>query len=161
MNRVWIGLGGNVGDVAKTLAAAQQALTEVAQGPLLSSPLYRSAPWGDVAQACFVNQVIGMIPRLGPEATLSALQEIERAHGRDRERETRWGPRTLDLDLLCWPGITRETARLRLPHPRLAERRFVLAPWASVAPDLVPYGLEHTVAALLAVCSDASWVRRL
>jgi 2-amino-4-hydroxy-6-hydroxymethyldihydropteridine diphosphokinase len=156
--RVWIGLGGNVGDVAATLAAARAALAVLSTAPIVASPLYESAPWGVAGQANFFNQVAGLRPALGPRETLRALQAVEAALG--RVRRERWGPRTIDLDLLCWPGLTLDAPDLTLPHPRLAERRFVLAPWADVAPDLVVPGLGRTVAALLADCSDASWVRR-
>lgn len=157
---IWLGLGGNVGDVVSTLASARADLAAQSPTPLVISPCYTSAPWGGVPQGAYVNQVVGMTFSGAPEALLTTLQNIERAHGRDRERETRWGPRTLDLDLLSWPGHTCETPRLTLPHPRLAERRFVLRPWADVAPEVVPFGLDRTVAELLASCADSGWVRR-
>ncbi|MEZ4468350.1 MAG: 2-amino-4-hydroxy-6-hydroxymethyldihydropteridine diphosphokinase [bacterium] len=99
--------------------------------------------------------MVGLTPRLGPDETLARLLEIERAHGRSRGE--RWGPRTLDLDILSWPGVVSASARLTLPHPRLAERRFVLAPWAAVAPGL-RVG-EQTVAGLLADCPDGGGLR--
>ncbi len=156
--RAWIGLGGNEGEVEATLAAARAALQVLSTAPLAVSPLYESAPWGVEGQANFLNQVVGLAPALGPWETLRALQAIEAALG--RVRRVRWGPRTIDLDVLCWPGSTLDAPALTLPHPHLAARRFVLAPFADVAPDLVVPGLGRTVAALLAGCSDASWVRR-
>jgi 2-amino-4-hydroxy-6-hydroxymethyldihydropteridine diphosphokinase len=156
--RAWIGLGGNEGDVAATLSAARAALTVLSTAPPVASPLYESAPWGVAGQANFLNQIVGLAPALGPWETLRALQAVEAALG--RVRRERWGPRTIDLDLLCWPGRTTADPALTLPHPRIAARRFVLAPWADVAPDLVVPGLGRTVADLLAACSDASWVRR-
>lgn len=156
--RAWIGLGGNVGAVEATLASARRRLEALSAAPLVASPIYETAPWGEARQPPYLNQVVGIVPRMGPLETLRALQAIEADHGRVRGR--RWGPRPLDLDLLCWPRTTIDTPALVLPHPRLAERRFVLAPWNDVAPDLVVPGLGRTVAELLADCPDASWVRR-
>ena len=83
------------------------------------------------------------MPTMSPMETLEVLQRIEEKHGRIRGEK--WGPRTLDLDLLSWPGETIEHERLTLPHPRIAERGFVLIPWATIAPDLVPFGMENSV----------------
>jgi len=151
-------MGGNIGDVSQRLASARTALDALAEGGLTQSPMYETAPWGLTTQATFLNQVVGFVPRSSPEATLLGLQAIERAHG--RKREIKWGPRTLDLDLLCWPDRVVDTVDLVLPHPGLSARRFVLEPWAEVAPDLVPAGLDRTVRALLAGCTDSGWVRR-
>lgn len=157
---VWVGLGGNRGDVRATLAGARAALAARSAGPLVASPIYASAPWGDGDQPIFFNQVVGMAPTGAPRELLDALQAMEARFGRERARERRWGPRTLDLDLLCWPGVVADAPALTLPHPRLAQRRFVLAPWFELAPALVPFGLEAAVGALLADCADGGWVRR-
>ncbi len=157
---VWVGLGGNAGDALARFAAARVALGALGRGALVESPVYRSAPWGDPAQPFFHNQVVGLAPTQDPECLLDALQDLETAAGRCRAQERPWGPRPLDLDILSWPGVTRADARLTLPHPRLAHRRFVLAPWWHVAPGLVPSGLDRTVEALLADCPDSCWVRR-
>ncbi|MCA9558375.1 MAG: 2-amino-4-hydroxy-6-hydroxymethyldihydropteridine diphosphokinase [Myxococcales bacterium] len=157
---VWVGLGGNRGDVRATLAGARAALAAWSDGPLEASPIYASAPWGDGDQPIFFNQVVGLAPTVAPSALLAALQAMEARFGRDRATERRWGPRTLDLDLLCWPGVRSADPTLILPHPRMAQRRFVLAPLFEVAPGLVPFGLDATVAALLADCPDGGWVRR-
>lgn len=158
MEIAWIGLGGNVGDVQGTLASARRALAALAEGPLRASPIYETEAWGYGADQPHLNQVVGLCPRLDAHATLSALKAIERAHGRFSAGA--WGPRTLDLDLLTWPGLVIETPALTLPHPWLHLRRFVLAPWADVAPDLVVPVHGATVAELLAVCPDHAWVRR-
>ena len=154
----WIGMGGNIGDVAQRLASARVALAELVEGPLTQSPIYETAAWGLTSQPTFLNQVVGFVPKHPPEVILGGLQAIERTHG--RKREMKWGPRTLDLDLLCWPDVVVETTDLVLPHPGLSARRFVLEPWANVAPDLIPPGLVRTVSELLAACTDSGWVRR-
>jgi 2-amino-4-hydroxy-6-hydroxymethyldihydropteridine diphosphokinase len=157
---VWVGLGGNRGDVRATLAGARAALAAASSGPFSASPIYASAPWGEGDQPIFYNQVVGLAPTGSPRALLAALQAMEARFGRDRATERRWGPRTLDLDLLSWPGVHSADPFLTLPHPRMAQRRFVLAPLFEVAPALVPFGLEASVGALLADCPDGGWVRR-
>jgi 2-amino-4-hydroxy-6-hydroxymethyldihydropteridine diphosphokinase len=97
---------------------------------------YRTPAWGVTDQADFINAVAELATTLSPLDVLAALQATERAHGRDRAREQRWGPRTLDLDLLAMEGVLIDTPALQLPHPRFAERAFVLVPWAEIAPEL-------------------------
>ncbi|MBU0551704.1 2-amino-4-hydroxy-6-hydroxymethyldihydropteridine diphosphokinase [Myxococcota bacterium] len=154
--RVWIGLGGNVGDVAGHLAAARVGLAALAEGALTCSALYETAPWGPIPQPPFINQVVGLDTQLDPPRLLEALLAIEA--GRGRTREIRWGQRTLDMDILAWRGLRWRAPSLIIPHPRLEARRFVLAPWAEVAADFTFGG--RSVAARLAACPDASWARR-
>ena len=158
--RIWIGLGANLGDRSASLRIARAALEELADEDLIASPIYETEPWGLADQPPFVNQVVGLTAGLGPHALLARLHGIEREAGRLRSGP-RWGPRSLDLDLLCWPGLVLSEPDLVLPHPRLAERRFVLAPLADVAPDLSVPGLAATVSELLARCPDRCEVRRL
>lgn len=140
--RAWIGLGGNLGEVAATFTAA---LRELEAGPdlrlLQVSRLYRTPPWGVLAQPDFLNAVAAFDTRWPPQALLDRLHAVERAHGRDRATESRWGPRPLDLDLLAIEDEVVDTPMLRLPHPRITERAFVLVPWAEIAPDLELPGL--------------------
>ncbi len=134
--RAWIGLGGNLGDVGRTFDSALAALEALAGLQLFAvSRRYRTPAWGVAAQPDFTNAVAELQTVLAPHALLQALHEIERQHGRDRARESRWGPRTLDLDLLAIEGVVLDTATLQLPHPRLAQRAFVLVPWAEICPD--------------------------
>ncbi|MBS7458711.1 2-amino-4-hydroxy-6-hydroxymethyldihydropteridine diphosphokinase [Coralloluteibacterium stylophorae] len=149
--RAFIGLGGNLGDVAATFEAALARL-EARPGcrVALRSRNYRTPPWGEPGQPDFLNAVAALETLLAPAALLDALLEIERAHGRDRSREVpRWGPRTLDLDLLVHGDVVCDTPALTLPHPRLHERAFVLVPLAEIAPDLDVPGYGR-VARLLA-----------
>ena len=150
----WIGLGGNLGDVRATLAAARSALARRSTRPVLASGLYGSAPWGGQANPGpdYVNQVVGLWTLDSPETLLAALLAIETSLG--RVRAERWGPRTLDLDLLAMGDETRATPSLTLPHPRLSQRRFVLLPWATLAPDFRVPGFDSTLAGLLAACPD-------
>ena len=125
----FIGLGGNVGDAAATLRSAIDALGALPGTQLVAtSRLYRTAPVGGIEQADFINGVAQLATTLAPQDLLQGLFAIERAHGRDRDIEQRWGPRTLDLDLLLYGDVVLDTPRLTLPHPRLHRRAFVLEP---------------------------------
>ena len=99
-----------------------------------ASPIYRSDPVGVTDQPPFLNAVAALDTELDPDALLDVLLDIEAAHG--RVREVRWGPRTLDLDLIWFEDVARDDARLTLPHPRAHEREFVLRPLCDIAPDL-------------------------
>jgi 2-amino-4-hydroxy-6-hydroxymethyldihydropteridine diphosphokinase len=135
----YVGLGANVGDAAATLRRAAGELVGLATRVRLSS-LWRSAPVGPVRdQPWFVNAVAELAgPRLEPLELLGALQALERRAGRDRAAEVRLGPRPLDLDLLLHGARVLGDGPLLLPHPRLAERAFALAPLVELAgPDLV------------------------
>ena len=133
---VVVGLGGNVGTEAAIIARfghAREALR--ALGVVRSAPLYRSAPIGP-AQPAFLNTAVCVAYADGQPAELIAtLLEIERVLGRTREREARWGPRAIDLDVLVWGERIVATAELCVPHPRLAERKFALAPLVELVGD--------------------------
>ncbi|WP_063570398.1 2-amino-4-hydroxy-6-hydroxymethyldihydropteridine diphosphokinase [Luteibacter rhizovicinus] len=133
MVRALIGLGGNLGEVRERLDAAIAAL-DVLPGVAVAarSRFYRTAPWGPVAQPDFINAAIAVETSLPALELLDALLATERAFGRIRDGE-RWGPRTLDLDLLAYGDDVIDNERLSVPHPRIAERAFVLMPLADIA----------------------------
>ena len=147
-----IALGGNVGDVR---AAFQKAITNICgmtQAALLArSSDYATPPWGDESQARFINACIEIETALDPHALLFTLHRIEKKFGRDRTRETRWGPRSLDLDLIAYDDVSIQKPELTLPHPRLFERAFVLVPLLEIAPDCLIAG--RSVRAALAELS--------
>ena len=139
--RAFIGLGSNLDDPAAQITRALGELDSIPASRLLQrSSLYRSAPWGVVDQPAFVNAVAEVETGLSPRALLQALLSIEQAHGRDRGGE-RWGPRTLDLDLLAYAGLCIDEPGLVVPHPHLAQRAFVLMPMAEIAADFVIAGV--------------------
>lgn len=147
--RAFIGLGGNVGDAPATLQSALAALSALPQTRLLqASGLYRTAPVGGIEQADFCNAVAALDTGLAAAELLQALFAIERAHGRDRSRELRWGPRTLDLDLLLYGDEVIDVDGLIVPHPRMAERRFVLEPLLEIAPQIRIPGIGPAADAL-------------
>jgi 2-amino-4-hydroxy-6-hydroxymethyldihydropteridine diphosphokinase len=96
---------------------------------------YATPPWGEENQPPFINACIEIDTALEPHALLHTMQDVEREHGRDRALEKRWGPRTLDLDLLAYDDLALDASGLTLPHPRLFERAFVLVPLSEIAPD--------------------------
>ena len=136
MARVLIALGGNVGDVRATFRKAIANICGMTQAALIArSSDYATPPWGEEKQARFVNACIEIDTALDPHALLFTLHKIEKKFGRDRSRETRWGPRTLDLDLIAYDDVKLDKPELTLPHPRLFERAFVLVPLAEIVPD--------------------------
>lgn len=133
--RVFVALGSNLGDREAVLAAALGRLADLAAGRTVrSSHIYETLPWGIADQPPFLNSVASFETCLDPPALLAALQGIERDAG--RTGGLRWGPRVLDLDILDMEGIRRESDPI-LPHPRIAERAFVLVPLCEIAPGWV------------------------
>jgi 2-amino-4-hydroxy-6-hydroxymethyldihydropteridine diphosphokinase len=136
MAEALIALGGNLGDARATL---DRAITAFCDGDVVRlrarSSDYRTPPWGVEDQPPFINLCIIVATSLAPRDLLARALEVERAFGRDRARERRWGPRPLDIDLLAYDGMTLDGPDLILPHPRLFERAFVLVPLAEIAPD--------------------------
>jgi len=149
----FVGLGANLGDAAATVREAMRALDVLPQTRLLrASRLYRSRAWGVETQPDFINAVAMLESRLPARTLLDELLAIERAHGRERAAEVRWGPRTLDLDLLLHGDSIIDEPGLRVPHPHLHERAFALLPLVEVAPDAVipGLGLARDIAAVMA-----------
>jgi 2-amino-4-hydroxy-6-hydroxymethyldihydropteridine diphosphokinase len=136
MADVVIALGGNVGDVRAVFPRAIGAICGMAQAVLLArSSDYRTPPWGDEDQPAFINACIRIETELDPHALLYTLKKVETRFGRDRSKERRWGPRTLDLDMIAYDDERIADADLTLPHPRLFERAFVLVPLTEIDPD--------------------------
>jgi 2-amino-4-hydroxy-6-hydroxymethyldihydropteridine diphosphokinase len=144
----YIGLGANLGDREGSLNAALERLADL--GPVRVSSFRETDPVGVTDQPRFVNAVAELEAAQGARELLERLLEIERELGRDRSSEERWGPRTIDLDLLLYGDDVIDEPGLNVPHPRLAERRFVLEPLHELAPSLLlPDG--RTVGDLLAL----------
>lgn len=156
--RVFLGLGSNLGDRAAAIDAALRQLAERGFETLRRSSTWLTEPVGGPPQGWFLNAAVAGETRLSPEALLAACLETERALG--RVRTVRDGPRTIDVDLLLYGERRLEQPGLVVPHPRLHQRRFVLAPLAEIAPELVHPALQATIAELLALCPDTSHVER-
>jgi 2-amino-4-hydroxy-6-hydroxymethyldihydropteridine diphosphokinase len=138
MASVLIALGGNVGDVRDTFRKAIANICGMTQAALIArSSDYVTPPWGEEKQDRFINACIEIDTALDPHALLFTLHKIEKKFGRERAKETRWGPRTLDLDIIAYDDVKLDKPELTLPHPRLFERAFVLVPLAEIVPDRV------------------------
>jgi 2-amino-4-hydroxy-6-hydroxymethyldihydropteridine diphosphokinase len=132
MARAFLGLGSNLGDRVALLRAAVASLPDL----VATSPVYETDPVGGPEdQGAYLNLVVELDTDLDPRALLEVCRTLEQAAA--RVREVRWGPRTLDVDLLLIEGTTVDEPDLQVPHPRMGDRRFVLAPLADLAPDLV------------------------
>jgi 2-amino-4-hydroxy-6-hydroxymethyldihydropteridine diphosphokinase len=165
MPTAYIALGSNLGNRAEALSLSISRLSRLGRIVALSS-LYETEPVGYHDQPAFLNAVVALETQLEPLPLLRELLAIERELGRDRSRGPLKGPRTLDLDLLVMGDWIVAGEELSLPHPALAQRRFVLAPLAEIAPELRHPESKQTMAELLALLPDGgenrvSAVRRL
>ena len=138
-----VAFGGNIGDARATVDRAVAMFCDGEKVRLLArSSDYRTLPWGVEDQPPFVNLCIVVSTTLSPHDLLERAHEVEHALGRARARETRWGPRTIDIDILAYDDLALSEPELTLPHPRLFERAFVLLPLAEIAPERVIAGVR-------------------
>ncbi|SFE63556.1 2-amino-4-hydroxy-6-hydroxymethyldihydropteridine diphosphokinase [Sunxiuqinia elliptica] len=160
MSKLFLLLGGNQGDKRQLF---EQALSRIESqlGPiLLRSSIYETEPWGFESEALFWNQVVLVQTTLTPHEALTQTQAIEKDLGRVRH-DTQYADRLIDLDLLFYDQEVIQTPSLEIPHPRIHERRFVLAPLAQIAPELMHPTFKKEVSELLVECSDPLNVNRL
>ena len=148
MKTVYLSLGSNIGDREGHLRTAVERLSSAGVGVLRISPVYETEPVDYTAQGWFLNLVVEAETELFPLQLLARTSRIERELG--RARTVPKGPRTLDIDILLYGNSVVQTEKLQIPHPRMAERRFVLAPLADLVPDLRHPVLQKTVRELLA-----------
>ncbi|HEX3858275.1 MAG TPA: 2-amino-4-hydroxy-6-hydroxymethyldihydropteridine diphosphokinase [Pseudolabrys sp.] len=159
MTEALLALGGNVGDSRAILDRAVALLCDGKDVRLIRrSSDYRTPPWGVENQPSFVNLCVAVETTLTPQALLARAQQVEKTLGRDRAHETRWGPRSADIDIIAYDDMTLTENNLTLPHPRLFERAFVLVPLSEIAPDHVIAGRRMADAAKIA---DAAGIERL
>jgi 2-amino-4-hydroxy-6-hydroxymethyldihydropteridine diphosphokinase len=159
IRRVAFGLGSNLGDSFETLQGAVDSLLETPELMAVAvSPVYETQPVGGPEQPAYLNAVLVVDSTLPPRSLLERAQAVENAFG--REREERWGPRTLDVDVLAVGNQVLDDEDLQLPHPRVPERAFVLAPWSDVDPAFEVPGLG-TVEQLAADIERSGVRRRL
>jgi 2-amino-4-hydroxy-6-hydroxymethyldihydropteridine diphosphokinase len=148
----YVGLGSNLADPEARVRQAMDDLDGLPETALIArSALYRTVPVGPVDQPDFVNAVVRLETRLSPRALLRSLQALELAHGRHRDG-TRWGPRTLDLDILLYGAEQVREPGLRIPHPEIARRAFVLVPLADVASSGLSIPASGPLSHLLEAC---------
>ena len=151
MNTVYLLLGSNEGERLQWL---YDALAQLDQFGLFAdlSPVYETAAWGLEDQPPFLNVALCLQTKLSAEELLKAIQAIELNLG--RQRELKWGQRTLDIDILFYNDVVMDAEELKIPHPHLQDRRFALTPLNDIAPDLMHPVLKQTIATLLEVCPD-------
>ncbi len=157
-NRVFLSLGSNVGDRESNLASAISALMTYNEiHDLTSASFYETEPVGDPTLSMFLNTVIEVQVDFTPERLLEATQHTEEILGRPHEHGKN-KPRTIDIDILCYDQTIVSLPNLKIPHPEMAGRRFVLIPFAEIAADFHVPGWNRTVAFLLEHCADQSHV---
>ena len=158
ITQLFLSLGGNLGNTREIFEGAYPLIEKKIGKISVYSSIYQTEAWGPIPQADFLNQVLLVSTTLNPQACLTEMLAIEKEFG--RERKERWGPRTLDLDILYYSDITIAEEDLTVPHPRIAERKFILTPLAEIAPSFTDPTSLKTMTALLNECEDSSQVNR-
>lgn len=159
MNKAYLLIGGNIGDREGFLAAARRGIEERCGTISQQSSLYQTAAWGLTDQEAFLNQAIAVNTLLTPDDLLTAVLSLEESIG--RKRELRFGPRTIDIDILFFNGAEVQREGLHIPHPEVQNRRFALVPMAEIAAQLWHPVLHKTIAQLLAECPDSLPVHKI
>ena len=158
MARTYLLLGSNEGDRENLLENARFRISLLVGKSVTTSGLYETAPWGKEDQPSFLNQVMITETPLDPDLLLTTLLAIEKSLG--RVRNEKWGPRTIDLDILFYGDQIVQKENLTIPHPAIAERRFTLVPLADIAPDFVHPVSMKTMKQMLDECGDQHEVKR-
>jgi len=159
MNKVFLLIGGNMGDRLQNLHQAI-ALVAAACGPVLQqSAVYETAAWGKTDQAAFLNQALLLTTSLTPQQLITTLLSVEEQMG--RRRMERNGPRVIDIDIIFYNDVVLHEPNLTIPHPQLQHRRFVLVPLQEIAPAFVHPVLRKTIDELLEECKDDLAVNKL
>jgi 2-amino-4-hydroxy-6-hydroxymethyldihydropteridine diphosphokinase len=160
-HRVFIGIGSNLGDRRANCREARKRISELPKTRVVKeSSLYESEPHGD-AKTWFGNSVVEVETELNPTELLKRLLQIETEMGRKRVKGKRWGSRIIDLDILFFDMETINKRNLKVPHPRLAVRRFVLVPLSELAPQLIHPGLNLSISEMLATTKDTKKVHMM
>lgn len=159
MNRAYLLIGGNIGDRQASLAEAREAIGRYCGTVIACSSIYETAAWGEEKQAAFLNQALAVDTLLIAGALMRTILEIEAGLGRKREKK--YGPRTIDIDILLYNDDVIEEEGLSVPHPRMQDRRFALACLNDIAPDKIHPILGKTVRQLLEECADPLAVNKI
>lgn len=158
ITQLFLSLGGNLGNTREIFEGAYPLIEKNIGKISVYSSIYQTQAWGPIPQGDFLNQVVVVYTAHTAQVCLTELLAIEQEFG--RERKERWGPRTLDLDILFYGDEIIAEADLSIPHPRIAERKFILTPLAEIAPLFEDPASRKSMIALLAACVDESEVNR-
>ena len=158
MNKVFLLTGGNMGNRKDNLAIAYKHISVQCGHIINSSSLYETAAWGKTDQPSFLNQALEIQTALTAPQLLKKILDIEKLTGRIRKEK--YGPRIIDIDILLFNDEIHHDPLLKIPHPELQNRRFVLEPLAEIAPQIIHPVLKKTIIDLLAICTDKLEVRR-
>jgi len=159
MNKVFLLIGGNMGDRLQNLRQAKAVLQQTCGPVVQESAIYETAAWGKTDQEAFLNQALVLETNLPARELLATILLVEEKLG--RRRMEKFGPRIIDIDIIFYNDAVIDEPGLTVPHPQLPYRRFVLTPLNEIAPDLVHPVLNKTIAELLLECEDGLEVRRL
>ena len=159
MNNIYLLIGGNLGDRMANLASARKLIEQKAGHISRMSGIYETAPWGGIQQPTFYNQALLIHSTLPPQELLTNLLQIETELGRTREEK--YGPRTIDIDILLIDNEIIHSPALIVPHPFMVKRRFVLAPLNEIAGSVIHPQLNKPISKLLNDCEDNLEVKRL
>jgi 2-amino-4-hydroxy-6-hydroxymethyldihydropteridine diphosphokinase len=160
MNKVFLGIGTNLGERKRNLREAIEAIEEHIGKVLNSSSVYETVPWGFEAESDFLNMVVEVETGLSPSELLKKIFEIELKLGRERTQD-RYSSRVIDIDILLYDDLIVDQKGLKIPHRLMHERRFVLAPLCEIAPDLIHPMLKKSISVLLEECRDRTKITKL
>ncbi len=159
--RTYLGVGGNIGDVQSAITQVFHAIqSDPGTRNVIASPVYKTSPWGMTDQPDFLNLVISFDWTKDIQELLSWINTLEAEAGRSRDPSCKWGPRTIDIDILLFGEEIINTASVTIPHARMHKRNFVLVPLSDLAPDLIPPGWSVTILKALEQCEDDGEVER-
>jgi 2-amino-4-hydroxy-6-hydroxymethyldihydropteridine diphosphokinase len=158
MNEVYLLTGGNIGNRLEYLSKAKKAIEKRCGSILQESSIYETAAWGMEDQEAFLNQVLGIETSFNPQKLLKSILRIEEDLG--RKRELKYGPRTIDIDILFFNDEVIDEQGLKIPHPEIQNRKFVLAPLNEIASNKIHPVFQKTISQLLAECPDLLTVNK-
>ena len=156
-----LGIGGNIANPLKNIELALEKISQEIGKIDRTSGIYKTSPWGVENQPEYLNAVVGVFTNLTPIEVLKNCLHIEKDLGRSRGSVGKWTERPIDIDVLYIDNLTIDTGELKVPHPHIPERKFVLIPMAEIYPDYCHPVLENTALELLERCSDKGKVEKM